>query len=111
MKRMLSGAVGALILGTSLLSAVLTASPAEAQRYRRVSPTSRYGDFDRDGIPNHRDRDIDNDGIRNSRDRNDYSPRFRSRVRGWRSTTRAYDWDRDGVPNSRDRHPRNRWRR
>jgi hypothetical protein len=98
----------ALILGSTLLSTVLAARPAEAQRYR-IGSRARWGDFDGDRIPNYRDRDIDNDGIRNSRDRNDYTRR-RFRVRGWRNTYRAWDWDRDGIPNSRDRHPRNRWR-
>jgi hypothetical protein len=83
---------------------MLSARPADAAR----TAYSRYGDYDRDGIPNYRDRDIDNDGIRNDRDRNDYSPRYR--VRGWRSTW-SNDWDRDGVRNSRDRHPWNRYRR
>lgn len=50
----------------------------------------RYGDQDRDGIPDRRDRDRDGDGIVNKRDR---------------------DRDGDGVPNRYDRNPDNPYRR
>ncbi|MEW7849811.1 thrombospondin type 3 repeat-containing protein [Massilia aurea] len=50
----------------------------------------RGPDFDRDGIPNHRDRDRDNDGVRNHHDR---------------------DRDGDGVRNRHDRRPDNPYRR
>ncbi|MGV3719856.1 MAG: hypothetical protein ACO1SX_03010 [Actinomycetota bacterium] len=78
-------------------------------------PTS---DFDRDGIPNHRDRDDDNDGIRDSRDRYDRShPRARQ-TGSWRgdldrdgiSDRRDRDVDNDGYRNTNDRYPRDRRR-
>lgn len=72
-------------------------------------------DFDRDGIPNHRDRDDDNDGIIDSRDRYDWSsPRVRA-APDWRhdldrdgiADSRDRDIDNDGHINSRDKYPRN----
>lgn len=92
-------ALGAgLVLSAGLFMA---AAPAEAQRYR-----SRYSvsqDFDRDGIPNHRDRDIDGDGRLNRYDSNDYSRSYSSRYRSGSSYRVRRDWDRDGVRNRRDR--------
>jgi len=139
MKRKLTGALGALFVGGTLLASMAFATPAQAQifgdRYRSGSWYTR-GDFDRDGIPNHRDRDDDNDGIRDSRDPNDRSTRGRGYYRNGRfySSGRYYnsvprrgaygDRDRDGIRNRWDRdrdgdgrrnrnddHPRNPRRR
>lgn len=111
------------LLGLGLLVADVApaaAAPpphARAHGYYRNSPASR--DFDRDGIPDHRDRDIDNDGVLNSRDRDDYSRRTwssrsnyrrdfdRDGVRNWRDRDR----DNDGVRNRYDRNDYNRHRR
>lgn len=78
-------------------------------RYRTSSADrySRYGDFDRDGIPNFRDRDIDNDGIPNNRDRDDFSRRGRLSGRDYDRRGGDYgrgsgDFDRDGRGNRYD---------
>lgn len=46
---------------------------SRSSRYRSADPRSRWGDWDRDGIPNCHDRDIDGDGIPNERDRYNWS--------------------------------------
>jgi hypothetical protein len=123
MKRNINGALGALLVGGTLLSGLLLTKPAQADFFserRHSSSSSRSRDFDRDGVPNYRDRDDDNDGIPDSRDRNDYSTnrgifsngrynssgRYYSGGRYYNSAPRrgAYgDLDRDGIRNRRDR--------
>ena len=96
MNRKLSGILGALVLGSAVLSGVVLSKPAEADmfhklrerearsRYRAkrhryyrngrwystysVPRRGKFGDLDRDGIRNKWDRDRDGDGRRNRRD-------------------------------------------
>ena len=128
MNRKLTGALGALFVGGTLLGSMAFAKPAQADffhemrrdhassrsrdyDYRSRDYDARRRDYDHDGIPNYRDRDDDNDGIRDSRDRHPYSSRRTSYYRYYRdgryySTPRrgAYgDLDRDGIRNKWDR--------
>jgi hypothetical protein len=120
MKRALSGLLGALLLGGTLLASVAAPKPAQADFFhrrrvenRRVWNRGTYNrrhDWDRDGIRNRRDRDDDNDGVPDWRDRNDRSRRshryyYNGRYyNGWGYYNRQ-DRDGDGYRNSRDDHP------
>jgi hypothetical protein len=119
MNRKLTGALGALFIGGTLLGSLALAQPAQADFFREVrrNHSSRWRDSDHDGIPNYRDHSPyrSNRYYRNGRWYDSYSVPRRGKYGDMDRDGVRNKWDRDrdgdGRRNKRDDHPSNRRRR